>query len=54
MDELIATANIAHFRQLLREAKITGAERDDVLQRLAREEAKLFARSIKSAGSLRA
>jgi hypothetical protein len=48
MDELIAKANIAHLRQLLNDAELTGAEHERALQRLAREEAKLFARSLRT------
>jgi hypothetical protein len=46
VDELIAKANIAYLRQLLNEAKLAGLERERALQRLAREEARLFARSL--------
>jgi hypothetical protein len=54
VDELIAKANIAHLRQVLKDAELTRAERDRELQRLAREEAKLFACSVKYARALRA
>jgi hypothetical protein len=52
VDELIAKANIAHLRQLLNEAELAGVERESALQRLAREEAKLFARSVREARAL--
>jgi hypothetical protein len=54
VDELIAKANIAYLRQVLKDAELTRPERDRELQRLAREEAKLFARSVRDARALRA
>jgi hypothetical protein len=54
VDELIAKANIAHLRQLLNDAELTGLERERALQQLAREEAKLFARAVCDARALRA
>lgn len=49
MDELIAKANIAHLRQLLKDPALTGAERERVRRQLAREEAIVFARSVQDA-----
>jgi hypothetical protein len=54
VDELIAKANIAYLRQVLKDAELTRPERDRELQRLAREEAKLFARSVRDALVVRA
>uniref|UniRef100_Q07QD1 Uncharacterized protein n=1 Tax=Rhodopseudomonas palustris (strain BisA53) TaxID=316055 RepID=Q07QD1_RHOP5 len=54
VDELIAKANIAHLRQLLNDAELTGFERERAVQRLAREEAKLFARSLRDLRAVRA
>jgi hypothetical protein len=54
VDELIAKANIAYLRQLLKDAELTRTERDRELQRLAREEAKLFACSVQDTRVARA
>jgi hypothetical protein len=49
MDELIAKANIAHLRQLLADSALTAGDRERARQRLAREEAIVFARSVQDA-----
>jgi hypothetical protein len=54
VDELIAKANITYLRQVLNDAELPRPERDRALQRLAREEAKLFARSVQDARARRA
>jgi len=54
VDELIAKANISHLRELLKEPALTGPEREHLLRRLAREEAKLFARSLRDMRAVRA
>jgi hypothetical protein len=49
VNELIAKANIAHLRDLLNDPGLTVAERERLQQGLAREQAKLFARSVRDA-----